>query len=497
MSDGEPDGERPPDILGSDGTSEPTGLPNVLPDASRTARRRRAPWVIGIAVVATTGFAGGAIALSSTLSGGGTQPEEVLPAGAAVFADVDFDPSAAQKVNALRFLRSLPQVSGTVGDSGTLKDSVLRAVLSDSPLSADQVSAWIGDRVGFALVPGAGPSATPEPVVALQVSDLAKATQELPKLLSGGGGFAVEQDYVIVASSTEVAQQVARDAQASPLSQDAAFTSAVSDLGDGVATVYVDGAEVASWAAATGTPAAGLLGLPDGQVAAVLRFQPDALELVGGATVGETYGSTERLVADLPGSTLAALGMVVTPKRAAEVVDQLSAAAQMTLPGRWSAQLRRYGFSLRADLRTLLGSDLVVAVDGISAGSPGPQVAYRSLTDPAAARDLVRRMDPLLQQVTGGLGVVVRPTSDGVVAASSSSWADRVAAGSGDLGQTATFGKAVPEADGAVAIGFVDLQALQQLWPQEQSPLRGLAGFGFSVHVAGDQASFLARLTLG
>lgn len=39
---------------------------------------------------------------------GGAQPDEAIPAGALGYVRVDLDPSAEQKINALRLLRSVP-----------------------------------------------------------------------------------------------------------------------------------------------------------------------------------------------------------------------------------------------------------------------------------------------------------------------------------------------------------------------------------------------------
>ncbi len=57
----------------------------------------------------------GAVFAVQQLSGGGAQPADVLPGDAYGYVRLDIDPSAGQKIAAVRFLDKLPQVRDTLG----------------------------------------------------------------------------------------------------------------------------------------------------------------------------------------------------------------------------------------------------------------------------------------------------------------------------------------------------------------------------------------------
>src|SRR4051794_31554643 len=110
MSDDQP-GARPP--------ADPTptvpayggwsGSPDVLAAEPPERSPRRAPWALvgGIAVLVLA-LVGGVTYAVGALSGGGSQPDDALPTGAFAYVSLDLDPSAAQKIDAFRFLRTFP-----------------------------------------------------------------------------------------------------------------------------------------------------------------------------------------------------------------------------------------------------------------------------------------------------------------------------------------------------------------------------------------------------
>ena len=57
-----------------------------------------------------------------SLSGGGAQPEDALPAGAVAFAKVDLDPSAGQKIDGFRFLRKFPALRERIPLDGDVRE---------------------------------------------------------------------------------------------------------------------------------------------------------------------------------------------------------------------------------------------------------------------------------------------------------------------------------------------------------------------------------------
>ena len=78
----------------------------------------------------------------------------------------------------------------------------------------------------------------------------------------------------------------------------------------------------------------------------------------------------------------------------------------------------QYGITLPDDLETLMGDDVVLAVDGEGLLTGVPGIGVRSVTDPAAGDDLASRIETTLASLTGGFGITARGTDDGMVVAS-------------------------------------------------------------------------------
>ena len=93
--------------------AQPQGPAAVDADQSGTSSaaphrtRRNLLWggLLGGALV----VGGGTAFAVTTLSGGGAQPDEVLPGNAIAYVRMDIDPSAGQKIAAVRLLRKLPR----------------------------------------------------------------------------------------------------------------------------------------------------------------------------------------------------------------------------------------------------------------------------------------------------------------------------------------------------------------------------------------------------
>ena len=62
------------------------------------------------------------------LNGGGTQPDEVVPATAIAFAKLDLNPSAAQKIAAARFLSRLPKLAPDFSSAGDWRKPLFDAL---------------------------------------------------------------------------------------------------------------------------------------------------------------------------------------------------------------------------------------------------------------------------------------------------------------------------------------------------------------------------------
>ncbi len=149
----------PPEPSRSDTGEIDDGLPPAPPGPPGGARR----WRRGVVVA---GVAAGALALGGTgyaaasyLSGGGPQPEEVLPADTLAVAKLDLDPAAGQKAAMASLLAKFPDLA-TSGDEGDLRSALVTPLLEDDSwgLSYDRdVEPWLGDRMAVRRSPTPGP----------------------------------------------------------------------------------------------------------------------------------------------------------------------------------------------------------------------------------------------------------------------------------------------------------------------------------------------------
>jgi hypothetical protein len=520
-----------PDLLSSDpGSPDPAspGLVSpgtILPAGEGGPARRRTPvWVLAVAAAAVAALVAGVTYGVAALSGGGRQAADALPAGAAVFVSVDLDPPAGQKVDALRFLRTFPSLRDRVPGDGDLRKTVFDAVAGPAGWGrvdfGRDVAPWLGQRVGAAAYPTKNKAASqPDVVVALQVTDEAAARTGLDTLIAATHGrkpgYVLADGYALLAPTQAAAARAASAAADAPLSGDAQVSADLADLGDAVATFWTDGARAAKIMPAdpAGTTTFGLLGgmssaTTTGRAAFVLHFAgPNVLELAGRSVGGDLGPSTSSTVTDLgalPASTVAALGVaggkdVATPlwrrlTKGSGPADDLAKQAHDQL-----------GLDLPADLGTLLGSQLVLALDGAGLGSGTPAVGARVTTaDPAGADALVGRLVGNLP-LPGELRPVHHQTDTGYVVATSAAQAARLSTSAGQrLADSADFNQALPDLSTARFALWVDVDAAVKAASTgggdfsvspALAPVRGL-GVTSSTSTDGDTASFRLRLVV-
>jgi Protein of unknown function (DUF3352) len=489
-----------PSASGRPGPGAP-GWPPAEPPAGRRSRRRGV--VIGAVVGGVLLLGGAGFATASYLSGGGTQPEDVMPADVLAFVKVDLDPAAGQKMALGSLLEKFPDVD-TEGD-GDIRDQLLQPLLELSgdelDYSAD-VEPWLGDRMAVAAVPAEDSPAGVVPVVALAVSDEERMTEALRRAQDGAEfGFAVRDDFVLITDTQERADGIAAAEQT--LADDADFSGDRDALGgDQVAIGWADlsAAEgiLESQAAAQGVPADAFGGADlAGRVILGVHAQDDALEMVGMdfgvSDVGVPSGEPTRLAQDLPEDTLAALAASGAGDSAVAAWSQLEesgALAEMTQP------LAELGLDLPDDLRAMLGSDLVVAVSG---QLESPALGARVVTEQPEAG--AGALDALLGSLgVGGAPVYSFGAGDYVVATDAAT-ADALAA-DGGLGDTDAFRAAVADPDHASAIGFVDLATvLDQVVAQggeageEAAKFSAVEALGLSVSGTDEGSRFVLRIT--
>jgi len=492
------------------------GAPLLGGTAPAQRRGRTVALVGGLLGIVVLG-SGGAFAYSA-LSGGGPQPESVLPSTTVAFAKVDLDPSAGQKIDAVRFLRSFPKVKGQVSEDSDLRKVAFEALQKEGNLKgvdyAKDVEPWLGQRLGVALVPGASAKDEPTPVVALAVTDADAARKSLPDVAAGfGGACRVVEDYALCAEGRDGARldAVEEATKKGSLADSADFRKDMADLGeDGVAAAWFDSDKAAPAMALLGS-AAGVLpsgasnASGGGRTAVALRFDGPNLELAGHVNDAKTqFTGTRRVgtaLSGLPDDTLAAVSV-------ANAGDQLktswpemqkslrAAVGDKELDDGIQQVEDLLGISVPQDLEAALGSQFTVVFGGMGADG-APKVAVVGDGDQA-----------VLQKIADAGSVLgtpdelaFRPAQGRSVLALTDEYATEVTTGKG-LGGMPGFKDAVRDVDKARLAGYVDISGLVAAFKdesagskQDAADIANLAALGFTVSGEGNSADFSVRLT--
>jgi hypothetical protein len=410
--------------------------------------------VAGVVVLGGAGYAA-----ASYLSGGGTQPEDVLPADTLGFVKVDLDPSASQKLALRSLLAKFPDVS-TEG-VGDVRGQVLEPLLDINGGRLDfaaDVQPWLGDRMAVAAVPAAGSPAGVAPVVALAFTDEGRMTDTLDRARRGTDfGYAVRDDYVVITDTQERANAIV--AADESLADDEDFTGDRDALGgDQFALVWADLSSAQTVLAAQGGAHAlpgGMLGGQNlsGRLILGVHAQDDAVEMVGldvgVSDAGAPKSVPTRLAQGLPDDTLAALSASGVGDRLAAAwggMEQSGVLAQIEEP------LAQFGLQLPDDLRSVLGTDVVVAAFG---DLDDPSFGARVFTeDPQGAFNALHGVltAPEFRGVLNSWGL-----ADGGYVLATDDDTTVVLSADGGLGETGAFRAAVADPDSASAIGYIDL----------------------------------------
>jgi hypothetical protein len=510
-----PDDVRPPaaEYLDStpDGTQDGAGTAgndHAREAAGPATRRRR---LVAGAVLAV-GLIGGGVAYGvAQLSGGGAQPDQMVPASALAVVTVDLDPSAGQKVDALRFARAFPELKARVGGGDDLR-KVLFEVVSDAPqvsASWQDVEPWLGDRAALAVLPAPDELDDPRPVVVLAVTDEAKARAALPAVLPKAT-CEVSDGFAVCGQDPATAKDAVAAASQKSLADDATYTRDVEAVGGrGVLGAWVDLARVKESApdalSGMGGVAGSLAGATSdlkGRYVAALRFDGPHLELAGrveGAELPRLRGSAD--AGSLPPDTLVALGMADAGSVVQSAWDRLREAASAmggaeSFDDQVSTLSSTYGVRLPDDLVSAAGNRLTVAV------GPGstPKVAVRL----DGSRESIATLLRAAEQASGTpVPLATVPSGDRTVISTDESYARAVAqaAAGGDLAGTDRFSNAVADADGAAGVLFVDIAGLVSSYAEQLDVdahtlerIKPLSALGVSVRQDGEALDYRVRL---
>ncbi|MFJ2031286.1 DUF3352 domain-containing protein [Streptosporangium sp. NPDC087985] len=493
--------QQSPDFLGM-------GQPPAPP-----TRKSGKGWLIAVVaalVVALVG-GGGAYAIS-LLSGGGTQPHDVLPGNAIGYVRLDLDPAANQKLALFGIARKFT----TTKDSFTGDDprKALFDLINENAGSTDKVDyaadvePWLGSRVGVAVLPPAKSGEDPGFVAAIQVTDEAKAKAGIAKLAGKGGeyGLTFREDYALLAGTQA---DTDRAAQAAPLANNPTFSDDLDALGEtGVLSFWVDADKIAQTVPKADLPdPAALAQLKNARVAGAFRFDSNYVELAGiarGAEVMEGMGSPEATtIGRLPASTAGAISISGLGDAVGRQWDQVIKSAEKAGGGQEFKQFadqaqQNYGLKLPADLVTLLGKNLTLAVDGNGLDSDQPKVGARIVTDPAKAQEVIGKIEKLLADAGSTLPLAKVPGDGSLVLASSPEYAAELAK-EGTLADDESFKLAVPDADNATFAIYVDLNKVEKFYLQgvqgdAKANLQQLRAVGISGTQSGSDSSFSLRV---
>ncbi len=232
-----------------------------------------------------------------------------------------------------------------------------------------------------------------------------------------------------------------------------------------------------------------------GRVVFGLHAEDDALELVGldftvsDAGLGPRPTEPTRLVQELPADTLLAVSASGLGDVMVDRWDEMEATGMVD-----PFQEMFPDVELPEDLRTVFGSDFLLAMRG---DLENPQVGLRALTeDPERATDILEGLNYALEL---GIPVAHGNVDDGYALATDTATARAVAGKNSGLGDSAAFRAAAPAADGATMVGYADLTAILDQFPEsgdfERSDYDALEALGVTSTNTDAGTRFVLRIT--
>jgi hypothetical protein len=468
----------------------------VGPETGSSGGRPRTV-LAGVVVVVLALLGGGAWAAYSFLDGGGPQPADVLPSSTVAVLSVDLDPSAGQKIAALKEIRKFPALKRAFGlhaDDDLRKfafDKIARHGDCRGLDFADDVEPWLGKRAAIAAVDLGAPN--PSPVIALQIDDKAKAQLGFRALVDcthpQDFAFAVGDDYLVASDTAAHAQAVLDRGAQKPLADDAAYQRWTGETGDaGVLSFYV-APHAADYAARlfddlggnlfdsgrgsfTFTDPASPSAADDSGAAKDLLAGFEGLGGTvrfsdGGMELAVAYGGIHQLedapvvgveVGNLPGDTAAVLGFGASKSGVARMVDQLDGNRDP------SSAEDETGLKLPDDLVTLLGQAVTLSLGGHAPRSLDDLSVPDNLSaglvvhgDAAKIKAIISTLEDHLGFQLSDVPIAVQDSGD-KVALSTGGYGSTLLK-DGDLGSKGAFRDAVPDADKASAVLYVDFDS--------------------------------------
>jgi hypothetical protein len=458
------------------------------PPSGGGGRRGIKALIVGLVMVVLLG--GGAFAFYQAdpfnLFRAGPQAAEALPANSMFYFGVDLDPSAEQKVNALRFLDHFPSFGDTTGVTNArddVRETIIQEILetSDCPdiTFENDIEPWIGNKLGMAAVPAENQGDEPDFAIALETSDYDAAKEGLNKVSSCAGGLfgtAQQGDYVIIAETPELAEKFADSAGEESLADNDDFTADMAAIGDlGIATAWVD---IQGLVEESG----GLIGMGETEQLAVslyqrasatFRFEADSAEIVS-AVYGDwpDVDPGENQIVDLPESTAFAMSMSGGEQTLLDSWDTILESVRdqgVDVDAEIADFEEQTGLSIPDDLATLLGDNLMLAVDSggltaeaLEAEDPSlVNAGVRFTNDPDELNSIYDTVLDLLQQEMDDVPFSKQDADDGIVIATNDDYANQLAELDGNLGDSDAFTSVVDDAGDKQFVAFFNFDSVE------------------------------------
>ncbi|TYB67172.1 DUF3352 domain-containing protein [Nonomuraea sp. PA05] len=474
-------------------------------------KKGRKSWIIAVsAALAVILLGGGAVWAVGAFGGGGTQPNDVLPANSIAYARLDLDPAANQKLALFQLARKFTVTKDSFSGEDPRKAlfDLVNEQDEDSKLDfAKDVDPWLGSRIGFAAVPSG--KEEPDVAVAVQVKDQELAKAGIAKLMDGDKyGVAFREDYALLSSTQALADKYAQ-AEGS-LSDNAEFSDDMGTVGEqGVLSFWADMGGLVELAKKE-IPAdqqAAVDQVKDARFAGALRFDSAYVELAGivrGAKGMTPQGELPKAdLGTLPASTAGALSISgldqIVTKQWAEIEKQATAAGSTEISQMLQQAKTQFGLELPGDLATVFGKNFTVAVDSQGLDSDQIKGGVRIMTDPAKAQAILDKVQAALTQNGGAAPQIAKVSGDGVFTVATTDEYAKALAAEGTLADSETFQTAIPNAADVNYALFVDLDKVEKLYlasmeGDDKANAQVLRAVGLSGTQTDTEATFSLRL---
>lgn len=457
-----------------------------------------------VGVVAVGGWA--AVSLMSS----GEQPAAAVPGNALGYVSLDLDPSAGQKIEAIKIARKFPALEQELGMDAQedLRKRLFEEIEKETDCGLDydsDIAPWIGDRVAMAAVP-TGDEGEVAPLVTLQVTDQEAADAGLAKLFAcdeeGDEEVAVSFSggYALITDSQENADAFATAAEESSLADDEDFATWTEAAGEpGVVTMYAAPGALGEvdWLAMT-DPTGGVAMGPEeqamvdemkalsdqmseiygdmGAVAAVVRFADGAAEVeYVSESMPEDFAwavpEGPSHAGDLPAGTAVAYSVALGEGWLQGYLDTVETmmGEELSLDPMMRDFEAQTGIELPEDLEKLLGDSTSLAVAGdldIEALEQDPAATAAGFRITGEPAEITGVLDKVKQLMGRDADMLVVEEGDGTVAVGLNEAYVQNLLEAGSLGDEAAFQEAVPNADDSGSVVYVDFDAVSR-WVEQ------------------------------